>query len=187
MSTDVTATPELQFGSFFFGPEGMAVTGHPSFAEWQACGFWLRRVERQIQFFIGDFVNYGRARWGESAEQGIATDIETIASEATGWKPETVDQYARVARQVPAERRDPDLSFGHHREVADRPADEQARWLATAKTENMSTDKLRRAIKAETTPEADQTCWLVVRCADPNDREALRDRLRAEGRETKEP
>lgn len=192
----VTASPitEYRHGQFHFGPEGLRISvaprgrmGDPTFEDWQACGLRLRGIERQIQFWIGDWVNYGRARWGEAAEQGIATDIETIASEATGWKPETVEQYARVARQVPAERRDPDLSFGHHREVADRPADEQARWLATAKTENLSTDKLRRAIKAETTPDADQTVWLVVSCRSFEDREALRDRLRAEGRETKEP
>jgi hypothetical protein len=121
------------------------------------------------------------------AEQGIATDFEEQAAEATGWKPETIDQYARVARQIPASRRDPDLSYAHHREVADRPPAEQTLWLARAKNENMSTDRLRYALKADTDPDADQHVWLLVRCSDPDDRDALASRLRVEGREVKQP
>lgn len=175
---------EVEYGHFRFGPRGMEVGAGASFEAWQECGVWLRGVHRQIQMWLGDWINYGRAHYGELAEQGIATDFEQRAAEAMGWKPETIDQVARVARQVPAARRDPDLPFSHHREVADLPPADQTFWLARAKNENMSTERLRLALKAEKAP-ADTSCWLIVRCASDADREALRDRMAAEGREVK--
>jgi hypothetical protein len=178
----------LGIRGFHFGADGMSLLYDvaPSFDDWRLCGEYLRGVERQVQFWIGDWVNYGRAHYGDDAEQGIATDVETIAAQATGWKPETVEQYARVARQVPPMNRDPDLPFAHHREVADRPIEDQRRWLKKAKDENLTTERLRLALKAETSPQADQVCWLVVRCTSPQDRETLAARLRVEGREVKE-
>jgi hypothetical protein len=177
----------LEFGPFLFGPAGMSIlTRETTFQDWQACGAWLRGVERHIQFWVGDWVNYGRDRWGEAAEQGVASEAEVLAAEATGWKPATVEQYARVARQVAPERRDPDLPFSAHREVADRPAAEQGAWLARAKAENWSTDRLRGELRQATAAEP-QPVWLVVRCRDEADREALRDRMAGEGREVKLP
>lgn len=180
---------EIGIRGFCFNGAGMSLLyeAPPTFDDWQLCGEFLRGVERQVQFWIGDWVNYGRTHYGELAEQGIANDVETLAAEATGWKPETVAQYARVARQVPPMNRDPDLPFAHHREVADRPVDEQRTWLQRAKTENLSTERLRHALRADADPAADTTCWLVVRCADVDDRDALASRLRVEGREVKEP
>lgn len=188
-ASDVT----LRFGRFFFGPTGMSVNegreheSAPSFEAWQSCGEWLRGVERRVQFWIGDWVNYGRERWGERSEQGIATEAEALASEATGWKPETVEQYARVARQVAPERRVADLPFSHHREVADLPPAEQTTWLARAQDENLSTDRLRAKLREAKGGEVDRTCWVVVRCADEEDREKLVSMLRGLGREVKLP
>lgn len=187
MPTETAPDVTLEFGPFHFGPSGLVqLTRDATFQDWQACGEWLRGVERRVQFWIGDWVNYGRARWGEAAEQGVASEAEVLAAEATGWKPETVEQYARVARQVPPERRDPDLPFSHHREVADLPPAQQAAWLARAKDENLSTDRLRGALRRERA-DAPRTVWLVVACRDEEDREALRGRMAAEGREVKLP
>jgi len=189
METTLAPALTLTVHGFEFTEAGLSPLppgAQPTFEDWQEAGEWLRGVERHIQFWIGDWVNYGRERWGEQAEQGIASEVETLAAEATGWKPATVDQYARVARQVPPENRDAALPFGHHREVADKPLAEQRPWLAKAKTENWSTSRLRAELqRAE--PEADTTCWIVVRCKNPEDREALRDRLVGEGREVKLP
>lgn len=175
-------------GPFLFdSTSGMQIASEaaPTFDEWQECGRWLRELERRVQFYLGDWINYGRDRWGEAAEQGVLTAREHEAAEAAGWKPATLDQYARVARQVPPERRDPDLSFGHHREVADKPAAEQGEWLGRAKRNNWSVDTLRRELKRADQPEAPQACWLIVRCATPEDRDALVQRMQAEGREVK--
>jgi hypothetical protein len=178
----------LGFCGFYFDLNGIShlYDYAPSFDEWQQAGIELRQIERHVQFWIGDWVNYGRERWPDQADQGIATDAEIVAAEATGWKPETIDQYARVARQVPPANRHPDLTFSHHREVADRPVMDQKPWLDKAKAENWTTDKLRIELKRTTAPQ-DQTCWLVVRCSDPDDRDALASRLRVEGREVKQP
>lgn len=186
-ATSAPPVTGLGFCGFYFDDRGIShlYDEAPSFEQWQQAGVQLREIERHVQFWIGDWVNYGRARWGEQAEQGLAEDVEILAAEATGWKPATVEQYARVARQVAPERRDPALPFSVHREVADLPPDQQTAWLARTKAENLSSDRLRGALKAERT--GDTACWIVVRCADEADREALRTRLAAEGREVKLP
>ena len=188
MDTTTKQLAGLGFCGFYFDEHGLSVQyeGHPpSFDDWQRAGEQLRAIERHVQFWIGDWVNYGRDRWGEHAEQGMADDGEILAAEATGWKPATIDQYARVARQVPPANRDPDLPFSHHREVADKPVEAQWPWLQKAKGENWTAERLRAELKREATPTADESCWIVVRCTSPADREALASRLVSEGREVK--
>jgi len=188
-STTTRHLAGIGFCGFYFDQTGI---GHlydeaPTFEQWQAAGEQLREIERHVQFWIGDWINYGRERWPELVEQGMATDAEIVAAEATGWKPATIEQYARVARQVPPANRDPDLPFSLHREVADKPIEEQWPWLTRAKAQNWTTDRLRHELRRDAKPDADTTCWIVVRCTDPDDRDKLRDRLINEGREVKLP
>lgn len=170
-------------GSFEFCATEIRVTGDPSFEEWEAVGEWLTTVRESIHWWIADWVNWGEQRFGERAAQGISARVNAAAN-ATGWKPETIQQYARVGRQIPKERRREDVSFSHHRDVAHLPAEEQTAWLARAAREDLSTDRMRAELRAE---KGDTTCWLLVCCRNPEDRETLKSRLVVEGRECKEP
>lgn len=172
------------FGSLSFTEDGqMRIDGRPRFETWEAAGGWLRTSHQHLQWWIGEWVTYGEGAYGERVSQAV---------DVTEWKDTTVLQYARVARQVPPENRRSDLSFSHHREVADLPPDEQATWLAKAASGDgqldppWSSDRLRAELRRVTNPEKTE-CWLLVRCATPADRDALSDTLRAQGREVKLP
>jgi hypothetical protein len=93
------------------------------FKEWEQIGVDLGTGEKAINFWIGDWVNYGDATFGEKSSQAI---------DVTGFKYETIQQYARIAAKIAPERRVSDLSWSHHREVADLTPDDQTFWLERA-------------------------------------------------------
>jgi hypothetical protein len=151
-------------------------TKPPSRQDWELLGDYLSWMEGSLEWLIGDWVTYGESHFADKAAQVI---------DATGWDLNTVKQKARVSQQVPPARRDPDLTWSHHREVADLKPAEQEKALAKAKREEMSVAELRHHLRKSGATEA--TCWLVVSCKSETDREKLQKRLELEGRACKIP
>lgn len=180
----VTDVPVMTRGKFEFSATGMRVLRPASFEEWQAVGDWLRVLEKSVSWWIADWVRYGEMTYEEQSAQALSAR-EGEAAQATGWTPETIKQYSRIAAQVPPTSRDPDLTFSHHREVADLPPADQQVWLKRAKDEDWSCTRLRGELRTALKPEA--RCWLLVACKDAADRDTLMDSLRMAGREVKVP
>lgn len=103
----VTDGGTLELGAFCLTPTGLVVTGRPSFDEWQDCGKRLQIMEGAVQFWIGDWLNFGEHAYGEKYAQAVN---ETQA--------ETWQHYAWVSSHVETCTRVQDLSWSHHREVA---------------------------------------------------------------------
>jgi hypothetical protein len=99
----------------------------------------LGRMDRAIQWWIGDMVNWGEEHFGERFAQGV---------EALGLAPHTVVNYAWVARAVPVSRRREALSFEHHAVVAAFAPEEQVAWLTTAEQRHLSTRELRAHLRS---------------------------------------
>ena len=93
------------------------------YAAWARAGLLLGRLGRSHQFWIGDWLVFGEARYGERFAQ---------AAEATGYDAGTLLNLAHVARAVERSRRRPELSWGHHHAVAALDPAEQARLLDAA-------------------------------------------------------
>ena len=168
----------LFVNKFELTPTGIIRHGQPSYEEWDALGCWLRAVEKSVQWWIGSWVNLGEDLFHERAAQAV---------DATGWQTETVLQYSWVERKVaPAQRRS-DLTFSHHREVADLAPSDQSRWLSGAvegdSGSKWSVDKLRRELSAEKTGE--RKYWLLVQCNGQADLDTMTERLIREGRVVK--
>jgi N6-adenosine-specific RNA methylase IME4 len=109
-----------------------------SFEEWQRCGGLLGQVGRSVQWWIGDWVNYGEAQYGEKYAQAL---------DATGLEYQAVANMAWVARQFEFSLRKENLSWSHHHFVAALPPDERQRWLDKAEVEQWSAHELRRRVK----------------------------------------
>lgn len=183
--TDIAVPPNVEMmfgdvtedgGAFVFTATGLEVIGEPSHDLWERVGQWLSGTANKIQFWIGDWVNYGEGHFADRVQQAV---------DATEWEGETVLQAARVAAAIPPENRDPDLSYTHHRAVYAKPVTEQREWLDKAKQEGWSGDRLRAEVQ-QTEPAA-KPLWIVVSCKDAADRDALIDKLKSEGREIKLP
>lgn len=107
------------------------------FDEWQRIGETLGRIGRAHQWWLGDWLNYGEATYGETYAQGI---------NLTGYEYGTLANIAWVSREVSF--RNENLSWKHHYVVAPLTPAEQREWLEKAERYGWSAAELRQQIKA---------------------------------------
>lgn len=164
MSIALADTPK-----FTISRTGLEVHDHLSFEEWSSLAPMLNEVARGVAFVIGDWLLYGKYRFGEAQNRGtgresgprVATADYEAAVALTGLDRATLHNYAWVARRTPSSLRNELLSWEHHRVVAKLPEPDQKRWLKIA-AENqqngkpVSTRRLRRSISAGRLLETDE-------------------------------
>lgn len=127
--------------------------------EWMLIGRHLGAISRCSQWWIGDWVRYGTARWGEKYSD---------AARATGYDPRSLANMASVAHAFPASRRRDNLTWSHHAAVVALRADEQDRWLDRAILERLSVADLRIELRGQkrlnksTQSQSDTPALLVV-------------------------
>jgi len=135
----------IVFGDkFVLGTTGLTVLGDDEINhdEWITLGRVLRTVDTALQWWVGDWLNYGITRkYGET--------YDTV-SEILGMTTKTLQNWAYVSKHVETSLRREVLSFGHHALVAGMNADEQAHWLDHAEQNNLSVAQMRQAIKGDT-------------------------------------
>jgi hypothetical protein len=107
-------------------------------ADWVRLGRGLGALGRASGWWIGDWLRYGNARYGE--RYGAAARI-------TGYDVQSLMNMAYVAGRFEVSRRRESLSFSHHAEVASLPAEEQDRWLDRASSASLSVRSLRSELR----------------------------------------
>jgi hypothetical protein len=101
---------------------------------WTATGHRLGAIGRCSQWWLGDWIRYGNARFGERYSR---------ASKITGYDTQTLMNMVYVASRFPFSRRRETLSWSHHEAVASLEADDQERWLTLAEEKRLSVSDLR--------------------------------------------
>lgn len=107
---------------------------------WVACGKRLVAVRSASSWWIGDWMRYGNAQYGEKYG---------AASLATGYDRQTLMNLAYVASRFPVERRRPGVSWSHHAELAALPEAEQEAWLDRIERDRLSVRSLREETRRE--------------------------------------
>lgn len=155
-----------------------AMRKRPSYADWASIGAFLQQCEKSIAWWVGDWLVYGETNFDEKVYQAV---------EATGLEAETIKQYAWVAENVPARNRVAELSFSHHRAVADVTEVKQVMWLKRAVRDELNVKDFVAAIQADKRREnrEQQIFWLQVECTSLRDRDRLAKRMREEKRMVK--
>jgi hypothetical protein len=111
-----------------------------SLQEWAAVGSALARVDRAYRWWVGDWLNYADAEYGDGySEALVVTGLEYASLDASKW----------VAGRIEFVRRRTNLTWSHHREVAALEADKQDEWLARAETGKWTVKELRAWIKGD--------------------------------------
>jgi hypothetical protein len=116
----------------------LTLTAEIPYEEWAGIGVTLGRIALSTAWWIGDWLCYGEAVYGEQYAQAV---------DDLGLNPQTLMNYASVCRRVARRRRRSGLSFSHHAEVASLDPEEQDRWLGRADAEGWSRSELRRALR----------------------------------------
>jgi hypothetical protein len=112
-------------------------------AEWLSTGRRLGAIGRCSQWWIGDWIRFGTARWGEKY---------TEAARVTGYDVASLRNMAWVAAQFDLSLRSDKLSWSHHVLLAPLEADEQDRWIAKAIKARLSVADLRLELRARRQP-----------------------------------
>lgn len=108
-------------------------------AEWLSTGRRLGAIGRCSQWWIGDWIRFGTARWGEKY---------TEAARVTGYDVASLRNMAWVAAQFDPSLRSDKLSWSHHVLLAPLPEDEQRRWITRAVEQRLSVADLRLELRA---------------------------------------
>jgi hypothetical protein len=103
-------------------------------AVWIRQGRWLGALGRASGWWIGDWIRYGNARYGERYE---------AAARLTGYDVHSLRNMAYVAAHFEIPRRRAGLSFSHHAELACLPPEEQELWLDRVEAGDLSVRTLR--------------------------------------------
>ena len=107
-------------------------------AEWLSTGRRLGAIGRCSQWWIGDWIRYGTARWGEKYAE---------AARVTGYDVASLRNMAWVAAQFDLSLRSDKLTWSHHVLLAPLEPDEQRRWLEHARDQRLSVADLRTELR----------------------------------------
>lgn len=118
--------------------------------KWMAVGGYFGALNKASRFWLGDWLNWGQLVYGEAAFQATEEGVDfTPAESTTGLAGSYLRELARVCEHVAKDRRRPELTFGHHREVYHLEPDQQTRWLEAAIENDWTRDQLRREIRQD--------------------------------------
>jgi hypothetical protein len=109
-----------------------------TFQQWAEIGRKFQQVETSINWWLGDWLNEGERRYGETYTQAI---------EVTGHKADQLRQCKLVAAKVKKANRLAILSWTHHLKIAFQDDDIQRVMLAQAVEYELSTRELEEAVK----------------------------------------
>jgi hypothetical protein len=88
---------------------GIEIAPETTYDEWQEIGKRLMFLEKNIQFAIGDWLNFGEHKWGDKYAQAVLE---------TGYTHSALRNMAYVAKRFDLSSRDDKLTFSHYRAVA---------------------------------------------------------------------
>lgn len=130
------ADPQGVLGMFTWTETSLVLPDSLTYDAWEEVGRVLGRMERSVQWWIGDWVRFGERSYGEMYSQAI---------EETGRDYGTLRNDVWVAERFDLSRRRDNLSFGHHQEVAADPPSIADAWLDQAEAGGWTRDDLRKA------------------------------------------
>ena len=135
------ATPPdtLPLGPFRFGPAALKIHGRPRVEDFAGPLRFALWCQQGSKWWIGDLLNGGDDRFGEMFSQVCEGQISAGL----------LQQYESVARRVPPENRNPNLSWSCHAAVARLPGASQRRLLKKAEEYGWNSSILARRARSE--------------------------------------
>lgn len=120
---------------------GLSIDRQLEVHDWIEMGQKLSKLAGSLNWWIGDWVNYGVMNYGDKGPMTLRAQ-QTFSIPA-----ETCLHYAAVAASVPLFTRVKTLSWSHHREVMHFASSTQKSWLSKAEKFDWSVSELRQAIR----------------------------------------
>jgi hypothetical protein len=122
----------------------LSISRELSYEEWESVGAELFKVEAAWQWWVGDWINYGEKKYGQTYEQALALTDKSLG---------TLMNVASVARDFETSRRR-EVSWAHHAAAQALCKEQQDAILDEAEREGKPRSWVRekvKEIKGETT------------------------------------
>ncbi|MGP0101758.1 MAG: hypothetical protein ACLPUT_09090 [Solirubrobacteraceae bacterium] len=107
--------------------------------EWSAVGRRFGEIGRCSQWWLGDWIHYGNARFGERYSRAV---------KLTGYDAQSLMNMVYVASRFEIYRRRENLSWSHHAAVAALDVADQEHWLSRASADKLSVADLRVELRS---------------------------------------
>jgi DNA-binding transcriptional regulator YdaS (Cro superfamily) len=117
---------------------GLFLPADLAYETYESIGAMLGALHQASSFLVGDYLLYGEFTYGEKYTQ---------AALLLGLSPQTLANYASIAKRVPPGRRKIGVSFSIHGEVASLPPELQEHWLTVAKNEQLTKQEIRDRLR----------------------------------------
>ena len=95
---------------------GLIFSNGISYEEWEQLGCKLNNIEGAVHWWIGDWLNFGEAKWGEMYSQAL---------NETGYKYDQLRADKWVSGSYQLCERSHKLSWSHHHRIADIENDDR--------------------------------------------------------------
>jgi hypothetical protein len=125
------------------------------YERWEDLGRFLGGLGRRVNWYLGDWLNFGEMLYGQEASQAIDATTQQRYDEAervTGLDHGTLMNIRSICGRIARERRRPELGFWIHAAVAPLDPEEQIEWLQRAIDESWTRAQLQDAIKDAKNP-----------------------------------
>lgn len=119
---------------------GLKLNKDLTYDVWAEVGQTLRDFHRCSLWWLGDWLNYGERKYGETYSQAI---------DETEYDYQTLANCAWICTAIEFSRRRETLSFSSHADVAAMKPEDQDRWLDRAEQKGWGHKELRAAIREE--------------------------------------
>lgn len=107
------------------------------FEKWAGLGAQLKQSRESLRWWIGDWLAYGEATYGERYAQAL---------DNSEWDYQTLRNLVWVARAIPHADRRASLSWSHHAECAGLENDQRNALLDKTEAERLSVKDLRTLV-----------------------------------------
>lgn len=134
---EVSEDKVITYSSFVLRSTGLMPLGTPSYAQWEAVGFFIKQTTNACGLWLGDWIDYGQARFGGKYYQAIVE---------TGLDYGTLRNAAYTARRINLSDRSDKLSYKHHELVAPLPRFAQQELLREAERRNLGRRDFRQEL-----------------------------------------
>jgi hypothetical protein len=131
--------PRHASGVVLVGPVSWSADAQIGFHDWVLAGRRIGLISRASPWWIGDWLLFGSARWGETY---------SVASRVTGYDPKSLRNMRYVASRFDSSLRKDKLTWSHHALLAGLEVCERRRWLERAVADRLSVEDLRTELRA---------------------------------------
>lgn len=129
---------DIEFNGFILRRDGLESVGVPRFEDWEKVGTFISRSHEAVQFWRGDWLNYGENNFEDWTQYFDNTEPAS----------ETLRKEKWVSKRIEKGRRRPNLSWSHHEEVADLEPEEQDQMLDIAEKNTLSVHAFRKVVRS---------------------------------------